>query len=76
MVDVSVLILAKNEEYKRQCKDHGMVIITQENGLRLEEFENAANAVYDHFKDQWGDMPDLIRSVKPEKSVADFQLDV
>lgn len=69
-------ILAKNEEYKRQCKDHGMVIITQENGLRLEEFENAANAVYDHFKNQWGDMPDLIRSVKPEKSVADFQLDV
>lgn len=53
-----------------------MVIITQENGLKLEEFENAAKVVYDHFKDQWGDMPDLIRSVKPEKSVADFQLNV
>lgn len=53
-----------------------MVIITKDNGLKLQEFEDAANAVYDHFKVQWGDMPDLIRSVEPDRSVKDFELNV
>ena len=51
------------EEYRQQCIDGGAEIITVENGLKLEEFEEAANSVYDYFKDQWGDMPDKIRAV-------------
>lgn len=69
-------ILNKNEEYKKQCADNGMQILTKDNGLKLDEFEKAAKEVYVQFKDKWKEMPDTIRSVKPEIHVQDFKLDV
>ncbi len=57
-------ILEKVDEYKQICADNGMEIFDESNGLDIEGFKDAAETVYDHFAEDWGEMPDLIRSVQ------------
>ena len=47
-------------------------IIDAENGLDIDGFKAAAENVYDYFAEDWGDMPDLIRAVQPEKWIPHF----
>ena len=47
---------------RQLCKDNGMTIITEADGLDLESFTKAAMAIYDDYKTEWGEMPDKIRS--------------
>lgn len=55
-------ILASQETDKQTCIDNGMICITEEDGLDIESFQNAAMTVYEEYKEEWGDMPDIIRS--------------
>ena len=59
-------IVEKEEGYKQICIDGGMTVITEENGLDLASFNEAAETVYDYFSDDWGDMIELIQNVESE----------
>ena len=45
-------------------EDNGMTIITEADGLKIDEFKTAANSIYENYKDLWSDMPDVIRGMK------------
>lgn len=62
--EMNEFVVQKTEEYKQHCVDGGMTIITEEDGLKIDEFEEAAQKVYDYFADDWGDMVDLIRDTQ------------
>ena len=43
-----------------------MIFIGEEEGLKIDEFKEAAMTVYDLYADQWGDMVDVIAEAKAQ----------
>ena len=64
--EMNLKTIEMNEEYKQMCIDGGMTVITEEDGLDLASFQEAAQKVYDYFADDWGDMVELIQNVEAE----------
>ena len=62
--EMDQLIIEKESEYRQNCIDGGMTIITEEDGLDLPAFKEAAMSVYDYFATDWGNMVDLIEAVQ------------
>lgn len=57
-------IETQEAQNKQLLIDKGMTIIDESNGLKIDEFKNAAMKMYDVFGDQWGDMVDTIKAVQ------------
>lgn len=49
---------------RAELEADGMIFIGEEEGLKLSEFEEAAMGVYELYKDQWGDMADVISQAR------------
>lgn len=64
--EMNLKTIEMNEKYKQMCIDGGMTVITEEDGLDLASFQEAAEKVYDYFADDWGDMVELIQNVEAE----------
>lgn len=52
------------EDCRAELEEAGMEFIGVEEGLKLEEFEEAAMSVYDQYADEWGDMVDVIAETR------------
>ena len=59
-------IIEEEAEYLETCKEHGMIVWDESNGLEVEQFKNNALDIYDYYSDQWGDLVDLIGNVDKE----------
>lgn len=59
-------IIKEEAEYLEICKEHGMTVWDESNGLEVEQFKNKALDIYDYYSDQWGDMVYLIGNVDKE----------
>lgn len=57
-------IAQMEEDYLQTCKDSGMTVIDETNGLDIEAFKEAGMTMYDVFADDWGDMVEMIQSVE------------
>lgn len=49
---------------REELEANGMIFIGEEEGLKIDEFKDAAMTVYDLYADQWGDMVDVIAEAK------------
>lgn len=49
---------------REELEADGMIFIGEEEGLKIDEFKDAAMTVYDLYADQWGDMVDVIAEAK------------
>ncbi|CDZ74532.1 TRAP dicarboxylate transporter [Peptoniphilus sp. ING2-D1G] len=59
-------IIEEESQFLETCKEHGMTVWDESNGLEVEEFKSKAMEIYDYYSEPWGNMVELIKNVDKE----------